>query len=252
VQSIFQQYELSVVGWLLFMLCGLLLGMAKTGLSGAGLIVVPLMAGIFGGRESVGIVLPMLIVADVFAVNYYNRHANWQYVFKLIPWALAGIIAGLLFGKAINDKAFKETIAILVIAGIVLMIWQDLKRNHIRIPDKLWFAALLGIAGGFTSMVGNAAGPIFTLYLLSMRLPKNSFIGTGAWFYFIMNLMKMPFHIFVWGTVHWQSLALNMVSVPAILTGAWTGVVIVKLIPERGYRIFIIVSTIIASLFLFY
>lgn len=225
--------------------------MSKTGLSGAGLMVVPLMAGIFGGRESVGIVLPMLIVADVFAVTYYHRHANWNYVIKLVPWALAGIIAGLIFGNNINDDTFKEAIAVLVIVGIALMIWQDLRRKKINIPDKLWFAALLGILGGFTSMVGNAAGPIFALYLLSMRLPKNNFIGTGAWFFFILNLMKIPFHIFVWKTVQWESLALDLISVPAIVLGAYIGVIVVKWIPEKGYRIFIIVSTIIASLFLF-
>ena len=252
MDSILLFYELSPFGWILFALCGLLLGMSKTGLSGAGLMVVPIMAGIFGGRESVGIVLPMLIVADVFAVTYYNRHANWNYVIKLVPWALTGIIAGLIFGNNINDDTFKEAIAILVIVGIVLMVWQDLSRKKINIPDKLWFAALLGILGGFTSMVGNAAGPIFALYLLSMRLPKNNFIGTGAWFFFILNLMKIPFHIFVWHTVQWDSLALNLISVPAIVLGAFIGVIAVKWIPEKGYRIFIIVSTIIASLFLFY
>lgn len=247
-----QLYELSTYSWIVFSLCGLLLGMSKTGLSGAGLMVVPLMAGIFGGRESVGIVLPMLIIADIFAVKYYNRHANWKLVIKLIPWALIGIIGGLIFGNSINDNTFKEAIAVLVIFGTALMIWQDLSRKKINIPDSLWVASLLGILGGFTSMVGNAAGPIFALYLLSMHLPKNSFIGTGAWFFFIMNLMKMPFHIFVWKTVQWHSLVLNLISLPAIVLGAFVGVIVVKMIPEKAYRIFIIVSTIIASLFLFY
>lgn len=233
------------------MLCGMLLGMAKTGLSGAGLMVVPIMAGIFGGRASVGIVLPMLIVADIFAVKYYHRHANWKHVIRLVPWALAGIIAGLIFGHLINDKQFTQSIAVLVTMGIGLMVWQDLRRNKMAVPDYWWFAALLGIAGGFTSMIGNAAGPIFALYLLSMRLPKNNFIGTGAWFFFILNLMKLPFHIFSWKTVDIHSLVIDAIAIPVILGGALIGIYIVKLIPEKGYRIFIILSTMISALFLF-
>jgi uncharacterized membrane protein YfcA len=244
-------FHISTTDWLLFIACGMLLGMAKTGLSGAGLMVVPIMAGIFGGRASVGIVLPMLIIADVFAVKYYNRHADWKYVIRLVPWAFLGILAGLVFGHLINDKQFTQTIAVLVTAGIGLMVWQDIRRNKIKVPDYWWFAALLGIAGGFTSMIGNAAGPVFSLYLLSMRLPKNIFIGTGAWFYFILNLMKLPFHIISWKTVTLSSLFLDSIAVPAIFGGAIIGIYTVKIIPEKGYRIFIIISTLVSALFLF-
>jgi len=242
---------LTLFEWFQFALCGLLLGMAKTGLSGTGLMVVPIMAAIFGGRVSTGIVLPMLIIADIFAVKYYNRHADWKHVLRLIPWAFAGILFGWLFGNAINDTQFNIAIAVLVITGIVLMIWSDLHPIKHAVPDHWLLAAFLGIAGGFTSMIGNAAGPIFSLYLLSMHLPKNRFIGTGAWFYFVLNLMKTPFHIFSWKTISIQSLTLDLLIAPAIFAGAFTGIFIVKLIPEKAYRIFIIVSTFIASFFLF-
>jgi hypothetical protein len=249
--EILQSYDISATDWFLFLLCGLLLGMAKTGLSGAGLMIVPIMAGIFGGRSSVGIVLPMLLIADVFAVKYYHRHADWKHVFRLVPWAFAGILGGLIFGKLISDKQFTQTIAVLVIIGIGLMVWQDTRRKSPSIPDFWWFAALLGIAGGFTSMMGNAAGPIFSLYLLSMRLPKQNYIGTGAWFYLMLNLMKLPFHIFSWKTITAGSLALDALAVPSLLGGAVLGIYIVKLIPEKGYRIFIIISTLLSSVFLF-
>ena len=102
--------DLSYGEWIQFALCGLLLGMSKTGLSGAGLMVVPIMAQIFGGRTSVGIVLPMLLVADVFAVSYYHRHANWAHILRLAPAALVGIVIGVFFGKFINDAQFKTVI----------------------------------------------------------------------------------------------------------------------------------------------
>ena len=167
----------------------------------AGLFVVPVFANIFGGKPSTGLVLPMLIVADIFAVLYYNRHANWKYVLKLLPWAFGGILLAMFVGKAINDQQFRHLIAFIVIIGILWMVYQDISSKHSHVPDYPWFAALLGTSGGFSTMIGNAAGPIMSLYLLSMRLPKNIYIGTGAWFFFIINLSKVPLHIFVWKTI---------------------------------------------------
>lgn len=249
--EIFSSYDLQLYEWLLVILCGMLIGMSKTGLSGAGLFVVPVFAGIFGGKPSAGLVLPMLIVADFFAVKYYHRHAEWKYVLKLLPWAFAGIIIALLVGNAINDEQFRILIAILVIMGIGLMIFQDVRRNKMSVPDYWWFSALLGLTGGFATMIGNAAGPVMSLYLLSMRLPKNIFIGTGAWFFLIVNLVKFPLHIFFWKTITLQSLNLNLLMVIPIITGAISGFYIVKLFPEKAYRLFIIVSTLASAAALF-
>lgn len=252
MQHLFQTYNLLPYQWFLFALCALMIGLAKAGISGAGLLVVPLMANIFGGRESVGIVLPMLIFADVYAVIYYNRHAEWKYVYKLLPWAITGILAGFFFGKSINDVQFKQTIAVLVLVGILLMIWQDVKGKRMNIPDNWWVAAILGLTGGFTTMVGNAAGPIMILYLLAMRLPKNSFIGTGAWFFFIVNLLKVPLHIFFWKTIVVKSFLLDLMALPVILLGAYLGIRVVRIIPEKAYRIFIITTTILSAAFLLF
>ncbi|MBE0653453.1 MAG: sulfite exporter TauE/SafE family protein [Bacteroidales bacterium] len=249
--EIFSSYDLQLYEWLLVILCGMLIGMSKTGLSGAGLFVVPVFAGIFGGKPSAGLVLPMLIVADFFAVKYYHRHAEWKYVLKLLPWAFAGIVIALLVGNAINDEQFRILIAILVIMGIGLMIFQDVRRNKMSVPDYWWFSALLGLTGGFATMIGNAAGPVMSLYLLSMRLPKNIFIGTGAWFFLIVNLVKFPLHIFFWKTITLQSLNLNLLMVIPIITGAISGFYIVKLFPEKAYRLFIIVSTLASAAALF-
>lgn len=228
-------------------MCGMLIGMSKTGLSGAGLFVVPVFAKIFGGKPSTGIVLPMLIIADIFAVRYYHRHAEWKYVLKLLPWAIVGIIIALLVGQMINDDHFKKIIASVVLLGIGLMIYQDVRKAKAEIPDYWWFAALLGLGGGFATMIGNAAGPIMSLYLLSMRLPKNIYIGTGAWFFFIVNLSKVPLHIFFWKTITVQSLSLNLLMVIPILLGASGGFFLVKIIPEKAYRWFIIISTLASA-----
>lgn len=242
---------LSSADWILFSLCGILIGMSKAGISGTGLMVVPLMAGIFGGRPSVGILLPMLIIADIFAVFYYNRHAKWRYVFMAMPWAIIGVIVATVFGKSINDAQFNIMLAITILSGIVLLVWQDIRQKKIKVPDNWWFAGILGLAGGFTTMVGNAAGPVMSLYLLSMRLPKNSFIGTAAWFFFIINVLKVPFHIFSWKTITISTIKLDLIVAPAIIVGVFLGIKLVKLFPEKAYRIFIIATTILSAVFLF-
>lgn len=230
---------------------GLLIGMSKTGLSGVGLMVVPLMANAFGGRPSVGLLLPMLIFADIFAVSWYNRHADWKHVFRLIPWALAGILLATLVGKSLSDITFNRLLAVLVLLGIGILLWRDLRKNAMRIPDSRGFAASLGLLGGFATMIGNAAGPVMALYLLSMRLPKNIFIGTGAWFFFIVNLSKVPLHIWSWNTITLKSFQLDLLIIPAIAAGAFLGIWLVKLLPERIFRIIVIMTTLLSALFLF-
>lgn len=237
--------------WIILFVVALLIGMSKAGI-GFGLMVVPLLAFGFGARESTGLMIPILIVADIYAVRHYHRMAEWKYIFKLLPWAIAGILAGVITGNMISGNQFRILLSILVIGGLIIMAGRDLMKKSETVPTHPAYAILLGILGGFGSMVGNAAGPIFAVYLLAMRLPKNSYIGTGAWFYLIINVIKLPFHIWVWKTISPASLAMDIVVVPAILIGAWSGIRIVKLFTEGSYRGFIIVMTFLSALFLIF
>lgn len=250
MEQILQYLDLSFYQWLLLCLCGVFVGMGKTGIGGLGMLVVPLLAAAFGGKYSAGLLLPMLAFADIFGVRYYNRHAEWKYILKLLPWAIAGILLGLWVGENINDEQFKELMAVIILVSLGIMIWRERKKEEV--PDYWWFSSLVGLAGGFATMIGNAAGPIMAVYLLSMHLPKNSYIGTGAWFFLIINYFKIPLHIFVWQTITWESITLDVVTFPFIFVGAWLGFKLVKLIPEKPYRIFVIVTTAIASIRLFF
>ena len=225
--------------------------MAKTGVHGAGMLAVPLLAAVFGGKMSSGLLLPVLVMADVFGVRYYHRHASWKHLKILFPWAAGGVLLGTFVGGMINDELFKTIMAAIIIVSVVIMIW--LERGHKEdVPNYLWFAILIGIAGGFTSMVGNLAGSVMALYLLSMRMPKNEFIGTAAWFFLVLNWFKVPFHVFVWKTISWDSLLLNLATLPLIALGAYLGVVIVRKIPEQAYRWFIIIMTVVAAVFMLF
>ncbi|MFV0266094.1 MAG: sulfite exporter TauE/SafE family protein [Draconibacterium sp.] len=243
-------FDFSTLQWILFAVCALLVGMSKVGVPGVSMLVVPALAIVFGGKASAGILLPMLMMADIFAVSYYHRHAEWKYLLKLLPWAFVGIAIALWVGHVVNDEWFKNIMAVLVFLCIGLMLWKDRQKNGQLFPNTWWFAAAMGVLGGFATMIGNVAGPIFAIYLLAMHLPKKSFIGTGAWFFLIVNFSKFPLHILFWETISCQTLTLNVLMLPAIALGAFLGIVLVKQISEQLYRTAVIVLTALSAFLL--
>lgn len=234
---------------IIIILCvALLTGMAKTGVHGAGMLSVPLLANVFGGQLSSGVMLPMLVLADVFGVWYYHRHASWHHLKILFPWAAVGIVAGTITGTYINDQIFKMMMAITILVSVIIMLWLERLGQPNKIPAHKSFAITTGIAGGFTSMVGNLAGSVMSVYLLSVRLPKNAFIGTTAWFFLVVNWFKVPFHVFGWHTISWNTVWFDLTLLPLIMLGALLGIIIVKALSETMYRWFIIIMTLVAAI----
>ena len=226
-------------------LCAIGIGMAKTGLGGLGMVVVPVMANIFGAKSSTGILLLLLIMADFFGVRYYHMHADIRQLIKLIPSTIIGILTGVFIGDMLSDEYFRLLLAFIIVAGAGMMIIKiNIKENQI-------FSIIVGFLGGFITMIGNAAGPIMSIYFLSMGFDKNKFIGTAAWFFLFVNLFKVPLHVFIWGTIDLDILLFDLTLFPLILLGALVGVWIVKKIPERPYKIFVIVSVALSTFYLF-
>jgi uncharacterized protein len=244
--------NLTTINLMLFFLVAMVVGMSKAGLSGLGLSIVPLMAMIFGARESTGVLLPMLIAADIMAVIYYHRNAVWKHIIRILPWVAVGIVIALITGKMINDRQFRLVLLTIVWIMLILMIVNDIRQKRgNRIPENPLFGFSMGIAGGFATMIGNTAGPVFTLYFLSMKLSKNEFIGTSAWLYFIMNTGKLPLQVLVWKNISLNYLLLGIISIPVIALGIFIGIRIVKLFSENVYRYFVIATTLLTSVFLF-
>ncbi len=191
-------------------------------------------------------------MADVIAVSYYHRHADLKLLLKLAPATITGVVIGVYVGDAINAEQFRNLLAIIILGGIALMVWNESKKSHESIPHNWWFASFAGLMGGFTTMIGNAAGPVMTIYFLSMGLKKNNFIGTAAWFFLLVNVFKVPFHVLSWETITARTFLFDLSLLPVIIIGGAIGISVVKLIPEKPYRIFIIVSTILAAVKLFF
>lgn len=242
--------QISILGWVCGIVAALLIGMGKTGLSGAGNLAIPLMVYLFGGKPSTGIILPLLCMADVFAVLYYHRHADWKQIARIMSWALVGVFLAVGIGHYISDHTFKTIIGVCVMLSVGLMFWTDVFKRKMEVPGKHWYSAGFGLTGGFATMIGNAAGPIMAIYLQSMKLPKNTYIGTGAWFFLIINFTKIPLQIVAWKNITWQSIRFDFVLLPAVALGAWLGIQLVKLLPDKYYRVFILVSTALSALLL--
>jgi uncharacterized membrane protein YfcA len=212
---------------------------------------VPVLAIIFGAKPSTGILLPMLCLADIFAVTYYRRSAEWKYILRLLPWALTGFAVALLTDHLIPDRGFKTLIGACILAGLGVMLWNERRGKNTEIPSSWWFAALFGVMGGFSTMIGNAAGPIMSVFLLSVRLPKKSFVGTAAWFFMIINFLKLPLQYFVWHNISRETLLFDLALLPPIAAGAWMGIIFVKRVSEKNYRVVIYVLTLVSTLMLF-
>ncbi|HCW08703.1 MAG TPA: hypothetical protein DGG95_15195, partial [Cytophagales bacterium] len=164
----------------------------------------------------------------------------------LFPWAAIGVVAGSVAGNFISEEVFKVIMAVTIFGSLITMIWMEMGGKE-KIPDNIYLGIVAGFLGGFTSMIGNLAGTVMAVYFLSMRLPKNNFIGTAAWFFLVMNWFKVPFHIWVWHTINTQSWLMALVVLPVIIVGAYLGVWLVKKMSDKTYRWFIIGMTAVAA-----
>ena len=211
---------------------------------------VTIMAIVFGGKASTGIVLPLLCFTDIMAVIYYNRHAQWKHFWKLIPWMVIGVLIGVYVGKDLDEAIFKRIMAVIIILTIAIMIILEFRKTAAMPANKL-FGAGMGLISGFTTMLGNLAGAFSNIYFLAMRMPKNNFIGTAAWLFLVINLFKLPFQVFYWKNITPVTLQTDLFLLPALIAGFWAGVKIVSKIEDESYRKIVIALTLIGAVFIF-
>ncbi|MBN2594976.1 MAG: sulfite exporter TauE/SafE family protein [Sedimentisphaerales bacterium] len=228
--------DLDLFGWVIVAVCAVMVGTTKTGMPGLGILIVPLMALVLPTRQSTGILLGILILADLFAITYHRRNARWGHVLRLLPAAFAGIVTGYFGLKLVNDQQLKPVIGGIVLLMLGINYWRTrVKGEDAPIPTQWWFAATLGFMAGVTTMMANAAGPIMIIYLLAMRLPKVEFVGTGAWFFFVVNWLKVPFSASL-DLMTAESVKLNLMMLPFIALGAVAGIFLLKRIPQKAFN----------------
>jgi len=240
----------SIGNWFLILIAAFIIGLSKAGLKGIDMMNVTIMAIVFGGKASTGVVLPLLCVADIMAVKFYNRHAQWPHFWKLIPWMMLGILIGVFVGKDLNEAIFRKLMAFIIILTVVIMIALEF-RKAASVPSNKLFVSGMGITAGFTTMLGNLAGAFSNIYFLAMRMPKNNFIGTAAWVFLVINLFKLPFQVFFWKNITPATLQTDLLLLPALFAGFWAGLKIVSKIKDDSYRKVVIVLTLLGAVVIF-
>lgn len=238
--------------WVLYFFCTMLIGMSKTGIQNIGTLAVPIFALLFGAKYSTGIVLILLVFADLVAVIYYRKAFLWNEVKKLLPLSFIGLIAGLILGNFMDDKIFKIVIGFCIIVGMLIMIVleKSAEEKQNALVNKKWYSPVFGFILGFSTMLGNAAGPALSVYMLSKKLDKISFAATSAWFIMILNLTKIPLQAFVWDNLSWSGFYLNLMALPFILLGGFIGIKIIKILPEKQFRNLIMTLVMISAILL--
>jgi uncharacterized membrane protein YfcA len=225
------------LAWSLVVGAAIIIGISKTGFPGVGILSIPLVAIAIDPKKSTGTVLPMLIVGDCMAVFFYRRHAVIKYLFKVVPCAVAGVLIGFVFLGMVTSAQLKPIIGAVILVMLSVNWWRNwrlAKSGAMHIPEGWWFAAVLGVTAGIITMMANAAGPIMVIYLLAMRLPKDAFIGTGAWYALSVNVFKVPFSASL-GLITATSLTMNLMVAPVIILGGFLGLRLVKHVPEKPF-----------------
>jgi uncharacterized membrane protein YfcA len=240
--------EIALSNWPLLIVAAIGIGITKSGFSGVSLVHVLIFAHVFGARTSTGIVLPMLIVGDTMAMCIYGKHANWNYVRKMMLPALLGVLVGWWLMQRIDETAYRPLIGAIILTLAAMQILRMVRESWFsNVPHATWFAWLMGILVGITTMLANAAGPVFGLFLLAIGLPKQEFVATAAWFFLLLNLAKIPFSMNL-GLIRGDTLAINLLLLPMILLGLGIGRAVLNRIPQRTFDLVILGFSAFAAL----
>jgi hypothetical protein len=224
--------------WTLMAISAFFFGMSKTGIPGVGLLGVVIMATALPAKMSTGIVLPLLVLGDLFAIRYYHQTAEWRLLVRILPCAALGVAAGAVAMHHTSDVQLRPIIGGISMGMLLLNRLRLLQNKDAPPPALGWFSVVMGLIAGVTTMMANAAGPVMALYMLALRLPKLAFLGTAAWAFLLLNLFKLPFSAGL-GLIHPHSLMINLCLAPLLVAGALIGIRVARRIPEKPFAILV-------------
>lgn len=229
-------------------LAAFVIGYSKTALGGLAVVAVALFATILPARQSTAAILAVLLVGDLVAVWHYRRDADWTIVRRLLPAVLPGLVLGSLFLAAVDDTVLRRSIGAVLLLLVVLQLWVRWRAGdrttttHER-RSAAWGA---GTAAGFATMTANAAGPVMTLYFSAAGIDKRRFVGTNAWFFLVVNVVKVPFSVGL-GLLHVDDVARAGLLAPLVLLGGFAGYATVRRISQRGFDLAVLIASAVAA-----
>ena len=240
--------SLSAIQLTVLIIGAVLIGINKTAIPGLGVLPVVMLTMTFETRMSTGLQLGMLAMADVIAVIYYRRSADWKIVLRLLPWALVGLgIGSVLLNFVIppGGNVMRRVIGAVVLALMVLSFIRK-RLDPDKIPSGKGVAAFFGMLMGTTTQLANAAGPISSIYFLAMKLPKDKYLGCCAWYFLILNWIKLPIFVME-GRITWHSFQLDLCMLPFLVLGGALGIFLLKKLPQAIFEAVIQVLVVVAA-----
>lgn len=243
--------DLGLFAWLALAAAALLIGVAKTALPGAATLAVAVFAVVLPARESTAALLVLLLVGDLVAIWSYRHDADWAVLKRLAPAVLVGLLFGAAFLWWADDTVMRRTIGAILLAltAVTLLLMRRGALNPDAALTNPSVRGFYGALGGFTSMVANAGGPVMTLYFLAARFDVVRFLATQAWFFFVINVAKLPFSIGL-GLLKLEVLPVLAALVPLVLLGALVGRRWVRRFDKKTFDRVIIALTIVSAAYL--
>ncbi len=225
--------------WVYLYLGAFLVGVGKSGFGGGiGILTTPLFTLALGGRQAVGVMLPLLLVCDVFVLSltYYRQRVDRKNIAVLLPAMLVGIALGLPILNLLPDAAFKKAIGVLALLFAAAQAYKDffMKADHPTKPPR-WLGFLLGVGAGIASAIAHIGGTLTTMYLLPQKLPNAVFVGTSTVLYFAVNLTKV-FPYWQMGLITGEGLQLGAQLLLPVAVGALAGVWLNRILPTRAFN----------------
>ncbi len=213
----------------------LLIGISKGGFAGSFVVLaVPLLSVFIDPRQAAGILLPLLIVMDFFAVKEYRHDADEIALKSLLIGAVVGITIGGLTFYLMNSDRVRIVVGALSLYFVGHYLYVKFLQKKISVPKKhnYFKGGFMGMAGGFTSFIAHAGSPPFLLYVLPLQLSKRKLLGTSVIFFMAVNLIKLiPY--FILGQLAFNNLIISLYLLPLAPIGIRIGVYLQGRIPEK-------------------
>lgn len=239
--------------WAALAVAAVTIGISKTALPGGSILAIALFAAVLPARTSTAATLLLLMVGDLFALFAYRRHAHWPTLLRLAPAVIAGLLVGFAFLALAGDGVVRRAIGVILLLMIAVTLWRRWRQSRADAvapaPGGLMLAGAYGTLGGFTTMVANAGGPVMSMYFLATRTPVQVFLGTSAWFFAIINVIKVPFLAGL-GLFQAPVLLMDAVLAPLVVVGALVGLQVARRMNQRVFDRIVIALTIVGAVYL--
>ena len=227
---------------------GFMIGFAKGGFGGLGALLTPILALVLPVALAVGVLLPMLMVGDVFAVYMYWKEWDLDLVKRMLPAGIVGAIAGTFLLSSMSPDGLRIILGIFVL-GLVAYKFVSDRIQALRYEPRSWHAPAAGLLAGLASGMFNYGGPAFSSYLLLQKFKARPFIATTAIYFALLNLIKVPGFLYT-GVLNVPLLFSLWWVFPFIPVGIWVARVMLTRISPSAFEWIIIVLLIFSSLWL--